>query len=692
MKRAMMIGLDGADPLQVKRLIEKGKMPNLKKLLEQGVANENIDMMGVLPAGTPPNWTSLATGNYPRTHGITCFQNHTLGKDLGIVEYNWDARRIQSELIWEAFNDENKKAICLNYCEAWPNRVEGSNNIIIDGTGVVPFLRSSVAFQKMIIMDEANVTTKEIPHTVSQSSADCVVTKDQIDKFATEEAQQQPAAGEKLSWEQVQGMMTTGHYGRPPLESPAPVLLGYSAEENANSDSIDRLLTPLKPAAKWSFDVPEDAKECLVTMNNSLTRRYLLVTSSDGKNYDTFTLYANKKEDKPLGKCTLSTWSDPIIDKWMIDEEPHLVSYYLRGVEMNEAGTRGRVYITHVMDYEDDEYYYPKSAHDELMEHVGPMCYFGSFDRHTKLGDDISLEMFDKVNDWHMDATRYLFKANPDWQLFYIHLHSIDLCNHWFIEQSIPGSDDDWERHAENIERIYEINDKYIGMVLEYLDDDTAAFVTSDHGAIPRSAGYENPGIGELSGINAGVMSELGYTALVPSTFAEGMYDIDWTKTKAINHRTSYIYVNLKGRDPQGIVEPEEYDALVQQIISDLYAYRDKKSGDRVVSFACTREEMEALGIGGEHCGDIFFQLTKDFGMEHFNAPGHVTNHGYSAGNLCIMAGGGLKKGEVLKRPVRSVDIVPTICHLVGNRMPKQVEGGILYQAFEDFDEKCNLY
>ena len=55
-----------------------------------------------------------------------------------------------------------------------------------------------------------------------------------------------------------------------------------------------------------------------------------------------------------------------------------------------------------------------------------------------------------------------------------------------------------------------------------------------------------------------------------------------------------------------------------------------------------------------------------------------------SAKSLCIMAGGGLKKGEVLKRPVRNVDIVPTICQLVGNRMPKDVEGGVIYQAFAE--------
>ena len=45
-RRAMMIGLDGADPVMVKKLIDEGRMPNMKKLLEQGVATENLDMLG----------------------------------------------------------------------------------------------------------------------------------------------------------------------------------------------------------------------------------------------------------------------------------------------------------------------------------------------------------------------------------------------------------------------------------------------------------------------------------------------------------------------------------------------------------------------------------------------------------------------------------------------------------------------
>ncbi|MGI1658283.1 MAG: alkaline phosphatase family protein [Desulfitobacterium sp.] len=683
-KRAMMLGLDGADPLLVKRMISEGKLPNMKKLLEQGIATENLDMLGVLPTITPPNWATLACGAYPATHGVTCFLNHTLGKSLGITEINWDSNRIEAELVWETFAKEDKRSIMLNYCEAWPPRIDNDKQVIIDGVGVVPFLRSSAEFQKLVFLSEDYPEIKLFPHNVSQSSSDCVMFGDQIEKFANEEEKKDKNVG--MTREELEALATSGHFtdygGTTLLESQGAVLYDISYEEAANSDSTDKLYSPLKPAENWSFEVPENALEATVPINNSLVRRFALITASNGEDYDTLTWYANKKSDNPLAIVKVGDWSEPIFDTFLINDKKTKVAYYLRIV--NLTPTSGKFYISHVLKVEDDTYYYPKSLLNEMMEAVGPMCYMATIERHTPEGDEICYESFDKIHEWHEEATHWLFEKYPDWQLYYIHLHSIDLYNHWYIEQAVEGGHPDWERHAELIERIYELNDRFVGEMMKYMDEDTAIFVCADHAAIPRTPGYHNPGIGELSGINTKVMSELGYTVIDPVPGVEGLYTIDWTKTKAINHRTSYIYVNLKGRDPEGIVEPEEYDDLVQQIISDLYAYRDPASGERVIAFAMTKEEMGIVGLGGDHCGDIFFQLTKDFGMQHGNAPGGVTNLGYSLGCLCIMGGGGLKAGETLARPVRNVDIVPTICHLVGTKMPAQVEGGVIYQALAE--------
>lgn len=683
-KRAMMIGLDGADPYVCKRLVAEGRMPNLKKLLEKGVAREGLDMMGVLPTITPPNWATLATGVYPRTHGVTCFLNHTLGKSLGITEMNWDSRRVHAEMIWEAFAAEGKKSIMLNYCEAWPPRTEDENSIFIDGTGVVPFLRSSVQFQKVVKMKADYPTMKDIPHVVNQSSADCVVYNDQVEKFGKNDANDAAAAMPQMSKEDLEAAMTGSHFTKDmPLESEAFVIKGLSAEEASNSDSTDTLYTPIKDAEGWAFEIPEGAKEATITMNNSLQRRYALFT---GEGYKTVTLYKNKKNPEALGSAELGKWSEPIFDIFTVDEEDKKVAYYIRNMEMNADGTEGRFYISHVLDTEDDTYFYPKHYCKDLMENVGPMCYFATIDRQTAIGDAMELESFDMINDWHMRATKYLFDANPDWQLFYIHLHSIDLVNHHYMEQAVEGRYPDWKGRKEIIDKIYEINDKYLGTVLEYMDENTCVAVCSDHAAIPRGVGCENPGIGELSGINAGVFEQLGYTKLISVPGIEGMYKIDWAHTKAIQHRTSHVYINLKGRDPEGIVEPEEYDELVQQIISDMYNYRDPKTGKRVIAFAMDREEMESLGMGGEHCGDIFFQLTKDFGFEHGNSLQYVSKpeEGYSLGCVCVLAGMGFKHGETITRPIRNVDIVPTLCHLVGNRMPKETEGGVIYQALAE--------
>ena len=55
--------------------------------------------------------------------------------------------------------------------------------------------------------------------------------------------------------------------------------------------------------------------------------------------------------------------------------------------------------------------------------------------------------------------------------------------------------------------------------------------------------------------------------------------------------------------------------------------------------------------------------------------------------NLCILSGAGIKKGGYIDRPIRITDIVPTICHLTDTKMPGSVEGGIIYQALEGFEE-----
>jgi predicted AlkP superfamily phosphohydrolase/phosphomutase len=69
-RRAVLIGLDGLDPVLVKRFMEQGKLPNLKKLAAKGGMT---DLQTTFPAMSPVAWSSFATGVNPAKHGIFDF-------------------------------------------------------------------------------------------------------------------------------------------------------------------------------------------------------------------------------------------------------------------------------------------------------------------------------------------------------------------------------------------------------------------------------------------------------------------------------------------------------------------------------------------------------------------------------------------------------------------------------------------
>ena len=63
-----MLGIEGMDPRLTKKLVDAGRMPNLKKLYDLGACREDMAMQGNMPTITPPMWTTLATGACANTH------------------------------------------------------------------------------------------------------------------------------------------------------------------------------------------------------------------------------------------------------------------------------------------------------------------------------------------------------------------------------------------------------------------------------------------------------------------------------------------------------------------------------------------------------------------------------------------------------------------------------------------------
>ena len=127
------IGVDGMDPRLTRKYVDEGKMPNVKKLIERGACRHDLAMVGAMPTVTPPMWTTLATGAYPNTHGITCFYRATDEPD--VIAYNFDSRNCKAEPLWNVFAESGKKTLVWHWPgSAWPPTSDSPNLWVVDGT------------------------------------------------------------------------------------------------------------------------------------------------------------------------------------------------------------------------------------------------------------------------------------------------------------------------------------------------------------------------------------------------------------------------------------------------------------------------------------------------------------------------------------------------------------------------------
>ena len=141
-------------------------------------------------------------------------------------------------------------------------------------------------------------------------------------------------------------------------------------------------------------------------------------------------------------------------------------------------------------------------------------------------------------------------------------------------------------RHG--IRTLYEEMDEALGRVLEVVDedDDTTLIVMSDHGFSPFYWGVN---------LNAWLL-EQGYITLKDPS-QRGRYpmfvNVDWSRTRAYAFGMGGVYVNLRGREPEGIVAPgAEQERLLDDLERDLLAMIDERTGANPISLVFQTAEQ----------------------------------------------------------------------------------------------------
>ncbi len=157
-------------------------------------------------------------------------------------------------------------------------------------------------------------------------------------------------------------------------------------------------------------------------------------------------------------------------------------------------------------------------------------------------------------------------------------------------------------RHSLDIENHYRNCDRLLGKVRTALPEGTLLIVMSDHGFQPytrqahtnswlREHGYlflkgdkTEGDIPSPDKVEERVLDDGSTVKVVVSGVPDiDASDIDWTRTTVYGLGFNGLYLNLKGREARGSVDPADADALMAKLSADLLAWRDDKDGGQVV-------------------------------------------------------------------------------------------------------------
>ncbi|MCK5290591.1 MAG: alkaline phosphatase family protein [Thermoplasmata archaeon] len=214
------------------------------------------------------------------------------------------------------------------------------------------------------------------------------------------------------------------------------------------------------------------------------------------------------------------------------------------------------------------QFTHPPELKHEIEDLVGEYLFDVVFRTDEK---DQVLEGIYEMTEKRFRVIRYLLE-NKEWDLFFFVEIGLDRLQHGFWKYHDPTHHlhEPGNRFQSAIKDYYEYLDKEIGKLLEIIDDDTIVFIVSDHGAKAMKGCFC---------VNEWLM-EQGYLKLRKSpeevTDLEKA-DIDWSRTRAWGWGGYYarIFINLKGREAQGIVPPSEYDEIRDEISTRIMEIKD---------------------------------------------------------------------------------------------------------------------
>ena len=242
----------------------------------------------------------------------------------------------------------------------------------------------------------------------------------------------------------------------------------------------------------------------------------------------------------------------------------------------------------------DVDYTYPPSLKQDIANWVGD--YKVDVKGFRTENKQWLLDNLRDMTQKRFEVARQLLTSQP-WDFFMMVEIGVDRMHHgfWKDMDSTHRWHDPNSPFKDAIREYYHLIDREIGTLLPLFDEDTVVLVVSDHGGKKMDGGIC---------INEWLIQE-GYLVLsTPPDTSKGPVrfedlKVDWAKTRAWGDGGYYgrLFINLKDREPQGTVEPSDFDTLRSELIRKLEALGDE-NGQPIGTRCFTPEALYQNGRG----------------------------------------------------------------------------------------------
>jgi len=635
-KKVIVIGIDGMDPGLSKKMMLQGKLPNLKKLANKG---------GFKPLGTstPPQspvaWANFINGAGPGSHGIFDFIHRNPERQCS--PFFSAAETVSGEGYWEVGDHK------LQF-DFWPFNHKPSETLL---------RRQGTPFWDYL--DEAGIysTFYDLPSNYPPSPS----------KYGNHQC--------------LAGMGT-------------PDMLGtYGTYQHFAENG------PVRPRDEGGgrrsmlfFENNEVAPAQIIGPTNALLKNPKPMTIDFLVHRDT---NSNAAVIEIQGKKILlkkGLWS-----KWLkLDFELEMPAFMpdkdIGGIcrfYLQEVSPNFRLYVTPINSNPSDsalQLTEPPEFIEEMSKDLGLFYTTGFQEDHKALSNKVFTDaeyarQAGYVLQERLNLLDYAIKNYDDGLLFF-YFSSTDLQSHmfwWDSDEKHPvRSASEAKEYYNHLKGIYQKLDAVVGDIMKRYGDKATIIVMSDHGFANFKRQFN---------INTWLRQN---EYIGPSNCNSLLVNADWSQTKAYGLGINGLYLNLKGRERDGIIEPgQQQEELLQELITKLEAVTDT-NGEKVIR-KVHRTDKEYAGPAMTLAPDLIIGYRRGYRASWDTCLGDMSDDILSDNDSAWSADHCSDPLEVpgvifSNRPIAAtapslVDLAPTILTEFGLEVPSTMEGKNIFKT-----------